>query len=142
MINAKHDYPQRYYASYDTKALQPTPVTGWYDTWDMGSLASVPPAASLIAISAEDWANTTSFRLPAGRGVLEGHIVDHRPPLQPLPLATQARTALIAARQTVWEEYGALNDPTPEAWVAYLKALRAIADGQDTGRATLPEAPV
>ncbi|MCX2562140.1 hypothetical protein OQ252_12140 [Acetobacter farinalis] len=141
MTDVKISYPERYYASYDTKAPQPTPVTGWYDTAGMKSVVSVPPAADMIAISAEDWADTTHFRCSIGRGVLDGRIVDYMPPPDPVPLAEQARQALAAARQTVWAEYGALNDPTPQAWVAYLKALRALADGQDAVGTTLPEAP-
>lgn len=141
MTDIKTAYPDRYYAAYDTTAPQPTPVTGWYDTGTMSSLAAVPPAASLIPVSPEDWANTTSFRLPSGRGVLNGKIIEYTAPVQPEPLATQAQTALAAARQTVWGNYGALNEPTPEAWVAYLKALRALAEGQDTTSLTLPEAP-
>ncbi|GAN69274.1 hypothetical protein [Acetobacter orleanensis] len=141
MIDTKTAYPARYYAAFNPTDPQPTAVTGWYDTWSMGSLATVPPVASLIAVSAEDWADTTRFRLPTGRGVQDGNIVDYLPPLRPLSLSAQAKTALIAARQTVWAEYGVLNDPTPEAWVTYLKALRALADGQDTSSTTLPEAP-
>lgn len=141
MTDVKTEYPDRYYAAYDTAAPQPTPVTGWYDTGSMSSLAAVPPASSLIPISAEDWANTTSFRLPGGRGVLNGKIIDYTAPVQPVPLATLAQNALVATRQTVWAEYGVLNEPTPDAWVTYLKALRAIADGQDTTSTTLPKAP-
>lgn len=141
MTDAKTAYPDRYYAAYDTTAPQPTSVTGWYDTGSMSSLAAVPPAASLIPVSAADWANTTSFRLPSGRGVLNGKIIDYTAPVLPVPLATQAQNALVEARQTVWGNYGALNEPTPEAWVTYLKALRAIAEGEDTTSTTLPEAP-
>ncbi|MCP1246162.1 hypothetical protein NKW54_09435 [Acetobacter cerevisiae] len=141
MTDAKTAYPDRYYAAYDTTAPQPTPVIGWYDTGSMSSLAAVPPAASLIPVSAADWANTTSFRLPSGRGVLNGKIIDYTDPVPPVHLATQAQNALVVAHQTVWGNYGALNEPTPEAWVTYLKALRAIAEGQDTTSTTLPEAP-
>lgn len=141
MTDAKTAYPDRYYAAYDTTAPQPTSVTGWYDTGSMSSLAAVPPAASLIPLSAADWANTTSFRLPSGRGVLNGKIIDYTAPVLPVPLSTQAQNALVEARQTVWGNYGALNEPTPEAWVTYLKALRAIAEGEDTTSTTLPEGP-
>ncbi|BCZ75790.1 hypothetical protein [Acetobacter phage phiAO1] len=141
MTDVKTAYPDRYYAAYDTTAPQPTPVTGWYDTGSMSSLAAVPPAASLIPLSAADWANTISFRLPSGRGVLNGKIIDYTAPVPPVPLATQAQNALVVARQAVWGNYGALNEPTPEAWVTYLKALRAIAEGQDSTSTTLPEAP-
>ncbi|WP_244284869.1 hypothetical protein [Acetobacter persici] len=141
MTDIKTRYPDRYYAAYDLSATQPTPVTGWYDTWGMSSVTTVPPASNLLPVSAEDWSDTTSFRLPTGRGVLAGKVIDYTAPIPPVPLATQARNALVTARQTVWEEYGALNDPTPQVWVDYLKALRAIAQGQETTRTTLPEPP-
>lgn len=50
-------------------------------------------------------------------------------------------SALAIARQTVWDEYGSINDPTPDAWVTYLKALMAIVNGTDTTITTLPTAP-
>lgn len=134
-------YPARYYAAYDTTATQPTIVTGWCDTWGMSSVTSVPATSALIAISRQDWADTKEFRLPVGRGVQAGKIIDYSPPVKPLPLATQATAALAAGRQTVWNEYGSLNDPTPDSWVAYLKGLAAIANGTDTASTPLPSAP-
>ncbi|WP_395495836.1 hypothetical protein [Acetobacter sp. KSO5] len=141
MTDAKTAYPARYYASYDNTASQPTPVTGWYDTWAMSSVSAVPSASSMIAISADDWNNTASFRLPAGRGVLSGKIIDYSVPVEPVPLTTQATTALAVGRQTVWNEYGSINEATPDVWVTYLKDLAAIANGTDTASKTLPTAP-
>ena len=134
-------YAARYYASYDTTAAQPTPVTGWYDTWGMSSIAKVPAPSAMIVVSADDWNDTESFRLPTGKGVQNGEIIDYTPPPAPVPLKTQAQTALATARQTVWDEYGSLNEPTPDAWVTYLKTLMAIANGTDTTSTTLPTAP-
>lgn len=141
MTDVKTAYPDRYYASYDTTATQPTPVTGWYDTWSLSSVSNVPSASEMIAVSEADWNNTTTFRLPFGRGVHSGAIVDYTPPVTPIPLATQASTALTEARQMVWNEYGSLNEATPDAWVTYLKALMAIANGTDTTSTSLPTAP-
>lgn len=141
MSNVKTAYPNRYYASYDTTAPQPTPVTGWYDTWDMSSVSNVPAATDMIPISESDWNNDDTFRLPVGRGVLNGKIIDYTPPPTPLPLKTQAESALATARQTVWDEYGSINEATPDVWVTYLKALMAIANGTDTTSTTLPTAP-
>lgn len=141
MEDIKTDYPDRYYASYDTSASQPTPVTGWYDTWGMSNLSDVPAATNMVAISASDWNNTDTFRLPIGRGVLSGKIIDYAPPAQAVPLKTQAQSALAIARQTVWDEYGSLNETTPDNWVTYLKSLMAIANGTDTTSTTLPTEP-
>ena len=58
-----------------------------------------------------------------------------------LTLAQQAATALTAARTTVYNTYGILNEATPDAWVTYLKALMAIADGTDTTSTALPTQP-
>lgn len=134
-------WPARYYASYDTTAAQPTPVTGWYDTWDMTSVANVPAASAMIAVAETDWNNTTTFRLPTGKGVQSGTIIDYTPPSATIPLATQAESALATARQYVSNNYTMLNDPTPDAWVTYLKALMAIANGTDTTSTALPSVP-
>ena len=141
MTDVKTAYPDRYYASYDTTASQPTPVTGWYDTWDMSNVSNVPAATDMIPISESDWNNDDTFHLPVGRGVLNGKIIDYTPPPTPVPLKTQVQSALAIARQTVWDEYGSINEPTPDAWVTYLKALMAIANGKDTTSTTLPTAP-
>ena len=134
-------YAARYYASYDTTAAQPTPVTGWYDTWGMSNVSNVPEAANMIPISESDWNNIDTFRLPIGRGVLNGKIIDYTPPPVSVPLKTQAKSALAIARQTVWDEYGSINEKTPDNWVTYLKALMAIANGTDTTSTELPTAP-
>ena len=59
----------------------------------------------------------------------------------PVPFATQAASALATARTYVNNNYTMLNEPTPDAWVTYLKALMAIANGTDTTSTTLPTAP-
>ena len=141
MTDVKIAYPDRYYASYDTTAPQPTQVTGWYDTWDMSNVSNVPEASSMIPISESDWNNIDTFRLPIGRGVLNGKIIDYTPPPAPVPLKTQAQSALAIARQTVWDEYGSINEKTPDDWVTYLKALMAIANGTDTTSTALPAQP-
>ncbi|MBO1326038.1 hypothetical protein K2X14_10270 [Acetobacter sp. TBRC 12305] len=133
-------YPARYYANYDTAAAQPTIVTGWYDTWGMSSIANAPAASAMIAVSATDWGNT-AFRVSPGKGVQNGAIIDYTPPPAPIPLATQAATALAAARTYVTNTYTMLNEATPDAWVTYLKALMAIAGGTDTTSTALPAAP-
>ncbi|WP_342627576.1 hypothetical protein AAC691_15590 [Nguyenibacter vanlangensis] len=53
----------------------------------------------------------------------------------------EARIALAHARKYVYDHFSILNDPTPDAWVAYLKALMAIENGADTVSTELPAAP-
>lgn len=137
----KTSYPARYYASYDTTTTQPTSVTGWYDTWNMSDVSNVPAAADMIPISEPDWNNDDTFRLPIGRGVINGKIIDYTPPPTPVPLKTQAQSALVSARTYVNNNYTMLNEQTPDAWVTYLKALMAIANGTDTTITALPVAP-
>lgn len=132
-------YPARYYAGYDATATQPAPVTAWYDTWSMSSVESLPPASQLVPISAADWANTTSFRLPAGKAVQNGGIVDYTAP--PPPLATQAANALQQAATTSWAAYGMYGETPPAAWQTYLASLRALASGADTTSTQLPAQP-
>lgn len=137
MSDVKTDYPDRYYASYDTTATQPTQVTGWYDTWDMSSLEGVPAASSMVVVTEAQW-NDATFHLPIGKGVKDGVIVDFMPTA---PLTTQASYALSSARTYVQNNYTILNEATPDEWVAYLKALMAIANGTDTTSTALPSAP-
>ncbi|WP_282800051.1 hypothetical protein [Bombella apis] len=68
-------------------------------------------------------------------------IIPYTPPEPVIPLTVQAQSALSAARQTVYNEYASLNEPTPEEWVTYMKALISIANGTDTTSKTLPAAP-
>lgn len=144
-------YPDRYYASYDTSATQPTMVTGWYDTWRLqalsyagqdGETVSVPSAEDMVAIASADWNNRATFRLPVGRGVKDGAVVDYVPPAPAVPLATQAARALSDGRAYVNANYTILNKPTPNAWVAYLTDLAAIADGADLTSTALPGSPI
>lgn len=134
-------YPARYYAAYDTAVAQPTIVTGWCDTWGMSSVTSVPAASALIAVSRQDWADTKKFRLSVGRGVQAGKIIDYTPPAPPVPLDEQATSALKAAASATWANYGAMGVAVPQAWIAYQKALKGIADGTDTTSTTLPAEP-
>lgn len=133
-------YPARYYASYDTTAAQPTIVSAWCDTWGMSDLAVLATASDMIAVSATDWDSTT-FCLPNGKGVKDGAIIDYEPPAPAVPMATQAASALTTARTYVNNNYTMLNEATPDAWVTYLKALMAIANGTDTTSTALPASP-
>lgn len=134
-------YPDRYYAAYDTTAVQPTIVTGWYDTWGMTSVANVPPVSRLIAVSAEDWTDVTRFRLSFGRGVKDGAVIDYTPPAPPVPLKTQAATTLAVAATKTWAKFGSKRIDVPQAWVDYQIALEAIEDGSDTTSTELPAEP-
>ncbi|GBQ09518.1 hypothetical protein [Acetobacter cerevisiae] len=116
-------------------------MTGWYDTWTLTSVTNVPAASALIAVSRQDWADTTAFRLPTGRGVEAGKIVDYTPPAPPVPLTTQATSALTAAASSTWANYGAMGVAVPQTWIAYQKALKVIADGTDTTSTALPAEP-
>ncbi len=130
-------YPARYYASYDTTAAQPTHVTGWFDSWDMTSLTAVPAATAMVALSPAQWADP-ALRMASGKGVQGGAIVEC---IQTDTLPVQAQAALNAARAYVQNTYLILNEATPDAWVAYIKALMAIANGSDTAATALPAQP-
>jgi hypothetical protein len=130
-------YPARYYASYDTTAVQPAHVTGWFDSWDMTSLAAVPAATAMVALSPAQWADP-ALRMASGKGVQGGAIVDC---IQTDTLPVRAQAALNAARAYVQNTYLIINEATPDAWVAYIKALMAIANGSDTAATALPVQP-
>ncbi len=64
------------------------------------------------------------------------------PYVAPVPsLKEQATNALQQARLDVYNNYGILGEPTPAAWVTYLRALMAIVNGTDTTSTSLPEEP-
>lgn len=61
--------------------------------------------------------------------------------IKPITLSTQAETALASARTYVYNNYGILNEATPDNWVTYIKALMAISNGTDTTSTVLPTQP-
>ena len=140
MTKTIKDYPNRYYASYDTTAKQPTIVTGWYDTGDMGSLDDVPDASNMIPVTETQW-NDPTFRLPIGKGVNKGKVVDYTAPAYVPPLADQAQTALVAARTYVQNNFIYLGETPTQDWIDYQKALIAITNGTDTKSKVLPKQP-
>lgn len=134
-------YAARYYASYDTTASQPTPVTGWYDTWGMSSIAKVPAPSAMIVVSADDWNDTESFRLPTGKGVQNGEIIDYTPPAVVVPLATQAQSEMSGWIAQQASMAAAMGETFTASMKAYVKAVRAIATGEDKTSTTLPTRP-
>lgn len=78
MADVKTDYPARFYVSYDATTSEPHPILGWYDVWGLSSVTNVPPAPSMIAVSADDWADLT-FHACSGKAVQGGKIIDYTP---------------------------------------------------------------
>lgn len=60
----------------------------------------------------------------------------------PVKLSDKAKSCLSKARDHVYHNYGILNEPTPDEWVSYLRALMAIVNGTDTASTELPQEPV
>lgn len=56
-------------------------------------------------------------------------------------LQSKAASELARQQAAVMRTYTVFGDATPDAWITYLKALRAISDGSDTTSTTLPSAP-
>ena len=131
------DYPSRYYAySSTTETLGGYPVVGWVDVSIFSVAPSwLPVAADMIALTSDEWA----ARKLVNQIVVDGAVSTYTPPA--LTLAAQATAALSTARTSVYNNYGILNEATPDAWVTYLKALIAIADGTDTTSTALPTEP-
>lgn len=73
MTDVKQSYPARYYVRYeaDTGA-----ITGWFDTWSLSDVSFLPAAADMIPVTEAQWADDKTFRLPTGRMVQNGVIVD------------------------------------------------------------------
>lgn len=135
-----------YYA--ETKKLDDgtVVVTGWFDIASDSNLANYPLAtrpdlAALTPISADDWHRQYSQRLRTPWQIKDGKLAPYTPPNVVIPLKERASTALQQARMFIYDNYGILGDPTPEAWVTYLRSLMAIASGADTTSVSLPIPP-
>ena len=89
--------------------------------------------AGAVECSQEQYNNSGNYTLE------NGVIVAYTAP--PNQLAIQAASALATARTYIYNNYGILNEDTPEDWVAYIKELMAIANGSDTTSTDLPTAP-
>lgn len=78
MLTQRPSYPARYYARFSATAATPTTgeITGWFDTWSLSDVSFLPAAADMIPVTAAQWADEKTFRLPTGRMVENGAIVD------------------------------------------------------------------
>lgn len=129
-------WPARYYASYDRTAPQPTPVTGWWDVWDMSDVSNVPPAADMVALAEAQW----SARLPFGAGVQGGQVVAYVPPSAPLSVQIQAQNEMSWIHQQASLAV-AMGQSFTQAMRDYVTTVSAIAAGTDTTTAALPARP-
>lgn len=132
MTDAKTDYPKRYYAQYDGSGY----ITHWFDTWEMGSLDGVPPAASMMAITEAQW-NDPDVHAALGVGVKDGAIVAMT---YTIPLATQAQAELGWVNQQA-SLASSMGETFTDAMRSYVKAVQAIASGTDTTSTALPARP-
>ncbi|MCE0743327.1 hypothetical protein LWC05_05405 [Acetobacter sicerae] len=138
--NGKLVFPDRYYATYSKDSSQPSPVTGWFDVWLLSDASQIPNAADMIPVSASDWSDTDKFRLPVGRGVLNGAIIDYTPPAPSIPIIDQAKAAMTWIQQQA-SLAGAMGQTFTADMKSYVQAIQAIINGTDTGSASLPAQP-
>ncbi|MCP1271995.1 hypothetical protein [Acetobacter cerevisiae] len=133
------DYPAGYYAySNNTELLDGYPRVGWVDVSIFSAKPDwLPNAASMIPLTEDQW-NARQF---VNQVIKDGQVVTETPDVPVIPLKTQASSALSTARTYVYNNYGILNESTPDNWVTYLKALMAIANGTDTTSQALPVHP-
>ena len=130
------DYPAQYYACPASQTADGKHIVHWLNVATLDEKpADLPAAADMIALTADEWA----ARALVNQVVVGGAVSTYTP--LPLTLAEQATAALSIARTTVYNNYGILNEATPDAWVTYLKALMAIAAGTDTTSTALPTEP-
>jgi len=129
-------YPSRFYATYDTAAVQPTGVTGWFDTWTLSTTKNLPAASDMLALTQDQWA----ARVTGPQGVKDGALVDYTPPPPVVPLETQVQTELawIASQASM---AAAMGETFTDNMKAYVKAIQAIANGTDTTSTALPARP-
>lgn len=89
----------------------------------------------MIALTQAEW----DARTVVNQIVVNGAVTTYTAPAP--TLAEQASSATASARAYIYNNYGILNEATPDAWVTYLKALMAIASGTDTTSTALPTEP-
>lgn len=73
MIVQRAEYPARYYVRYTAATGD---ITGWFDTWEMQDVSFLPSASDMIPVTAAQWADTDTFRVPVGKSVVNGEIVN------------------------------------------------------------------
>ena len=127
-------YPARYYADLNKPC-------GWYDMSMFSSADGLPPLSELFALTPQQWADKGGNYGTKSMVVSNGQLIDYQPEPVAIPLTTQASQALSSARTYVYNNYGILNEATPDDWVAYIKALMAIVNGTDTTSTSLPTEP-
>jgi hypothetical protein len=66
------------YAQFDSKAPQPAPIVGWYDT-EVFDYQNLPPMSDLIEVTASQWA--MHFTDPNGWAVSDGKLVEDATPV-------------------------------------------------------------
>lgn len=130
-------YPAQYYASYDTTAAQPAYINGWYDTWSMSDVSSVPAASDMLAVTQAQWLARNS-----NQGVQNGAVVACPAPTPvptvSLPAQAQAALAWIGQQANLAAAMGEVFTADMKAYVA---AINAIANGTDTTSTVLPAQP-
>lgn len=123
------------FAQFDSKATQPTPVVGFYDT-DEHDYPNLPATTELIEMTEAEWVS----RMGAPLSVLNGLLIPTPPPSDTVLVGMQAtrarldRNARIAAVQWRYERYAREMrlklKPTDDISTldAYVQALANITD--------------
>lgn len=123
-----------FYVSYNT-SLSPAPVACWYNTTSNPILDYTKDG--FLEVNSDQYTNRNN-----GYWAVEnGSLVPFVPPISTIPLSAQATLAFTSARTYIYNNYGILNEDTPDVWVSYLKAIMAIRDGTDTKSSVLPVPP-
>ena len=131
-----------YYAETEKLADGTVLVTGWIDIASDSDPSNYPDPTTLTPISDADWQRQyNQMPRPQWWQIKDGKLTEYTTPPVLVPLKDQAVAALQRGRMNVYNNYGIIGEPTPVSWVAYLKALMAIANGTDTTSTTLPTAP-
>lgn len=134
MVDVKTEYPERYYARYDTKAAQPTVVTGWFDTWGMSDVSGLPNASEMIAVPKENFQDHAT----SGVGVQDGKLISYTAPAPIKELAGYELTGWIASQASM---ASAMGETFTDDMKSYVKQIQAIANGSDTKSMELPARP-
>jgi len=127
-------YPNRFYCDKSS----PCSV---YDMWGFSSVDGLPEPSDLYGISAEEYADRQQNYRAQYYDTAAGKLADYVAPVVVIPLKDQAASENSGWVQAQISEAVAMGETFSDAMKAYVKAIRAIANGSDTTSTALPARP-
>lgn len=130
-------YAARYAASVDRTAT-PQWITGWFDLWNRTSYTDIPDAATLTAVTPDQW-NDPLIHANTGIALVKGAITRLGSVTTTNTPSETAAALVPMIEQEIMTRFLVRSLAIPAEWSTYLKDLEAAA--ADPSTASLPERP-